>query len=57
MSQQFGSVDSDGVEAIANQRPPTAFPGLNDEQFRQYVLSTMRLWLEWVAEADETSEP
>jgi len=43
MEQQFGSIDSAGVEAVAHQRPTTAFPGLNDEQFRQYVLTTMQL--------------
>jgi len=57
MARQFSSIDSAGVEAVAHQRPATALSGLNDEQFRQYVLSTMQLWLEWAADADEGSGP
>jgi hypothetical protein len=34
-------LESGGVDALLNQKPPTAFPGLGDEQFRQYAFSVM----------------
>jgi hypothetical protein len=37
----FGSYESAGVDALLDQRPPTAFAGMNDEQFRQYAFSVM----------------
>lgn len=37
----FGTPDSTGVEALLHQRPRTAYPGLTDDQFRQYAFSTM----------------
>lgn len=37
----FDSPDSVGVDALFNQKPTTAFPELNDDQFRQYALSVM----------------
>ncbi len=37
----FSDPESAGVEALLNQRPPTAFPGLSDEQFRQYAFSVV----------------
>jgi len=37
----FGSPDSAGVDALLSQRPGTAFPELNDEQFRQHAFSIM----------------
>jgi hypothetical protein len=37
----FESPDADGVEALLNQKPPTAYPGMSDDQFRQYAFSTM----------------
>lgn len=37
----FGSPDSAGVDALLNQRPQTAYPGMDDEQFRQYAFSVM----------------
>jgi len=37
----FDGPESSGVDALLNQKPPTAFPGLSDEQFRQYAFSVM----------------
>jgi hypothetical protein len=42
----FAGLDSAGTLAVAHQRPASAFPGLTDEQFRQYVVTTMSGWLE-----------
>jgi len=35
----FSTVTSDGVMLVFSQRPASAFPNLNDEQFKQYVLA------------------
>lgn len=37
----FVDADSAGVAALLNQKPPTAFPRLTDDQFRQYAFSVM----------------
>ncbi len=37
----FEDPESGGVDALLNQKPPTAFPGLGDEQFRQYAFSVI----------------
>ncbi|MHB1020606.1 MAG: GSU2403 family nucleotidyltransferase fold protein [Coriobacteriia bacterium] len=37
----FDGPESSGVDSLLNQKPPTAFPGLSDEQFRQYAFSVM----------------
>jgi hypothetical protein len=37
----FEDPDSAGVTALLNQRPTTAFPNLDDDQFRQYAFSIM----------------
>lgn len=37
----FDAPDSEGVDALLNQRPETAFSSMNDEQFRQYAFSVM----------------
>lgn len=37
----FDGPESGGVDALLNQKPPTAFPGLSDEQYRQYALSVV----------------
>ena len=39
----FATSESTGVRALLNQRPQTAFPGLNDDQFREYAWSTMQV--------------
>ena len=38
---KFHSPEASGIDALLNQKPPTAFPGLGDEQFRQYAFSVM----------------
>jgi len=43
--------ESVGVDALLNQKPPTAFPRLGDEQFRQYVFSTMSELIETMESA------
>lgn len=42
----FDGPESAGVAALLNQRPPTAFPRLSDEQFRQYAFSAMSRLIE-----------
>jgi len=37
----FHGPEASGIDALLNQKPPTAFPGLGDEQFRQYAFSVM----------------
>jgi hypothetical protein len=37
----FDGPESGGVYSLLNQKPPTAFPGLSEEQFRQYAFSVM----------------
>lgn len=37
----FESPDAAGVDALLRQRPPTAYSGLTDDQFRQYAFSVM----------------
>lgn len=37
----FDDPESVGVDALLNQKPPTAFPRLSDEQFRQQAYSVM----------------
>ena len=41
LSAMFHGAESSGVDALLSQKPPTAFPGLGDEQFRQYAFSVM----------------
>lgn len=36
----FSNLTSDGVMLVLSQRPAGALPNLNDEQFKQYILST-----------------
>lgn len=38
----FSDILSDGIDLVASQRPTGAFPGLNDSQFKQYVLETFK---------------
>lgn len=47
----FETPDSSGVDALLNQRPGTAYSGLDDDQFRQYALSVMRILLEVMRES------
>jgi hypothetical protein len=47
----FDGPESAGVDALLNQKPPTAFPGLSDEQFRQYAFSVMSRLIETMESA------
>ena len=42
LAASFATPASPGVDALAHQRPPTAYPGMDDDQFRQYAWSAMR---------------
>lgn len=42
LADYFASVSSDGVELVATQRPADAFPNMDDDQFRQYVLGILQ---------------
>jgi hypothetical protein len=42
LAAAFATPASSGVDALLNQRPGTAYPGLNDDQFRQYAWSVMQ---------------
>jgi hypothetical protein len=41
LESRFRGIDSQGVDYLLSQRPATAFPGMTDDQFRQYALATM----------------
>lgn len=41
---------SSGSDALLHQRPSTAYPGLDDDQFRQYAWSAMQELLEMMRE-------
>ncbi|MHB8867800.1 MAG: hypothetical protein ACYC6T_11395 [Thermoleophilia bacterium] len=34
-----------GIDSLLNQRPGTAYTGLNDDQFRQYAWAVMQMLL------------
>jgi hypothetical protein len=46
LAEIFQSAEFVGVDALLNQRPSTAFPGLNDDQFRQYAHAVMSSLIE-----------
>ena len=46
----FETPDSSGVDALLNQRPGTAYSGLDDDQFRQFAWSVMQMLLERMRE-------
>jgi hypothetical protein len=52
----FAASDSAGVQALLNQRPQTAYSGLNDDQFREYAWSTMNALEEMMRTALQSSE-
>jgi len=52
----FRTPESDGVKAVLNQRPATAFPNMNDDQFRQYAWSIMADLVEIMESALATAE-
>lgn len=41
LSAIFHDPEASGIDALLNQKPPTAFPGLGDGQFRQYDFSVV----------------
>jgi len=42
----FDDPEFAGIDALLNQKPPTAFPGLSDERFRRYAFSVMSRLIE-----------
>ncbi len=51
LSKVSRDAHASAVEAIARQRPRGAFVGLDADQFRQYALSAMSLWLDMLRAA------
>ncbi len=51
LNATFDGPESAGVDALLNQTPPMAFPGLGDEQFRQYAFSVMSELIETMRSA------
>lgn len=51
----FATSDSAGVQSLLNQRPQTAYSGLNDDQFREYAWSTMNVLEEMMLTALQSS--
>lgn len=41
IEKRFAAIDSEGVRMLVGQRPSTAFPNMDDDQFSQYALSVM----------------
>ena len=46
----FEAPDSPGIDALLHQRPSTAYPAMDDDQFRQYAWSVMQGLLEMMRE-------
>jgi len=42
----FESPSSEGVLWVAKQRPSSAFPGLNEDQFKRYVFITFEEFIQ-----------
>lgn len=42
LNAYFSGITSEGIYLVQSQRPSRAFPHMNDEQFRQYVLEIFR---------------
>jgi len=42
LKRYFSNASSRGVSLVLSQRPEGAFPGMNEEQFKQYVLSIFK---------------
>ncbi len=51
LTADFEAPTSAGVDALLHQRPGTAYPGMNDDQFRQYAWSVMQELLEMMRAA------
>jgi hypothetical protein len=50
LAAAFETPASSGIDALLHQRPGTAYPGLDDDQFRQYAWSVMQGLLEMMRE-------
>ena len=50
LADAFETPTSSGIDALLNQRPGTAYPGLDDDQFRQYAWSVMQELLKMMRE-------
>jgi hypothetical protein len=46
MADYFGDPNAKGINMVFRQRPPNAFPGLDDQQFRQYVFEIFKGFIE-----------
>ncbi|NPV54761.1 MAG: hypothetical protein HPY71_14810 [Firmicutes bacterium] len=46
MADYFGSPNAKGINMVFHQRPPNAFPGLDGQQFRQYVFEIFKGFIE-----------
>jgi hypothetical protein len=46
MADYFGDPDAKGIGMVFRQRPPSAFPGLDDQQFSQYVFGIFKEFIE-----------
>lgn len=46
MADDFGDLDAKGINMVFRQRPPNAFTGLDDQQFRQYVFEIFKEFIE-----------
>jgi len=53
LSPMFHSPEANGIDALLNQKPPTALPGLGDEQFRQYAFSVVSGLIETMESATD----
>ena len=42
LAAAFEAPASPGIDALLHQRPSTAYPGMDDDQFRQYAWSVMQ---------------
>ena len=42
LQKNFSDLTADGTLMVSSQRPSGAFPGLTDEQFKQYVLGIFK---------------
>ena len=46
LSSYFETPSSGGVLWVAEQRPPTAFPKLNEDQFKNFVFGAFREFIQ-----------
>jgi len=42
LEEYFSDISSEGVYLVLSQRPEGAFPGMNDDQFKQYVFEVFK---------------